>query len=146
MFDRDLHFLDATAVRAQRPAAGAHRPGAVGIEGAIEEVGEALGLSQGGSSTELHLRAVGSGGPIAAVLTAGERHERLTLNARATKAHCYALAGVEGTCVFGGRQGIAANSARQPGFVRADHRYRNALERMIGRLKQYRRTATGCEK
>lgn len=37
-------------------------------------MGEALGRSQGGFSTKLHLRAEGGGKPITAVLTAGERH------------------------------------------------------------------------
>jgi len=44
-------------------------------------VGEALGRSQGGFSTKLHLRAEGGGKPIAAVLTAGERHEQFALDA-----------------------------------------------------------------
>lgn len=47
----------------------------------VEGVGEALGRSQGGFSTKLHLRAEGGGKPIAAVLTAGERHEQFALDA-----------------------------------------------------------------
>ena len=47
----------------------------------MEGVGEALGRSQGGFSTKLHLRAEGGGKPIAAVLTGGERHEQLALPA-----------------------------------------------------------------
>lgn len=39
-----------------------------------------LGRSQGGFSAELHLRADG-GKPIAAVLTAGERHGQFALDA-----------------------------------------------------------------
>ena len=41
--------------------------------------GEALGRSQGGFSTKLHLRAEGNGRPITAVLTGGERHEQIAL-------------------------------------------------------------------
>jgi hypothetical protein len=41
--------------------------------------GEALGRSQGGFSTKLHLRAEGNGRPITAVLTGGERHEQTAL-------------------------------------------------------------------
>ena len=44
-------------------------------------MGEALGRSQGGFSTKLHLRAEGGGKPMAAVLTAGERHEQFALDA-----------------------------------------------------------------
>lgn len=44
-------------------------------------MGEALGRSQGGFSTKLHLRAEGAGKPMAAVLTAGERHEQFALDA-----------------------------------------------------------------
>ena len=40
---------------------------------------EALGRSQGGFSTKLHLRAEGGGKPIIAVLTGGERHEQIVL-------------------------------------------------------------------
>ena len=42
---------------------------------------EALGRSQGGVSTKLHLRAEGNGKPITAVLTGGERHEQVALEA-----------------------------------------------------------------
>src|SRR5215217_2217963 len=40
---------------------------------------EALGRSQGGFSTKLHLRAEGGGKPIVAVLTGGERNEQSAL-------------------------------------------------------------------
>src|SRR3954465_54956 len=42
---------------------------------------EALGRIQGGFSTKLHLRAEGHGRPITAVLTGGERHEPIALEA-----------------------------------------------------------------
>ncbi len=53
--DWDLHFVDATVVRAHQHAAGARRLGALGGEGTVEGMGEALGCSQGGFSTKLHL-------------------------------------------------------------------------------------------
>src|SRR4051812_15923947 len=40
---------------------------------------EALGRSQGGLSTKIHLHAEGHGRPITAVLTGGERHEQIAL-------------------------------------------------------------------
>src|SRR5205085_3404396 len=74
--DWDLHFVDATIVRAHQHAAGARRTGAVG---GGEAPDEALGRSQGGFSTKIHLRAEGHGRPITAVLTGGERHEQIAL-------------------------------------------------------------------
>jgi transposase len=74
--DWDLHFVDATVIRAHQHAAGARRDGAAETE---TQAREALGRSQGGFSTKLHLRAEGSGRPITAVLTSGERHEQTAL-------------------------------------------------------------------
>jgi transposase len=73
--DWDLHFVDATIVRAHQHAAGARRAGAVGGAGRDE----ALGRSQGGFSTKVHLGAEGGGKPITLVLTGGERHESRVL-------------------------------------------------------------------
>ncbi len=75
--DWDLHFVDATVIRAHQHAAGVRRDGA----GGDGENVEALGRSQGGFSTKLHLRAEGGGKPIVAVLTEGERHEQIALQA-----------------------------------------------------------------
>jgi hypothetical protein len=68
--------VDATVIRAHQHAAGARRDGVVGSEA---QAREALGRSQGGCSTKLHLRAEGNGRPITAVLTGGERHEQIAL-------------------------------------------------------------------
>ena len=65
--DWDLHFVDATVIRAHQHAAGARRTRTVGDGASVE----ALGRSQGGFSTKLHLRAEGGGKPIVAVLTGG---------------------------------------------------------------------------
>src|SRR3569833_2358377 len=51
------------------------------LSGGEAHAREALGRSQGGFSTKLHLRAEGNGRPITAVLTGGERHEQLALEA-----------------------------------------------------------------
>ena len=72
----DLHFVDATIVRAHQHAGGARRDGATPEEA---QVREALGRSQGGFSTKLHLRAEGNGRPITVVLTGGERNEQMPL-------------------------------------------------------------------
>ena len=68
--DWDLHFVDATIIRAHQHAAGARRDGATTEDA---QAREALGRSQGGVSTKVHLRAEGGGKPITAVLTGGER-------------------------------------------------------------------------
>ena len=76
--DWDLHFVDATIVRAHKYAGGARRDGAPPEEAAVRE---GLGRSQGGFSTKLHLRAEGNGRAITVVLTGGERNEQITLEA-----------------------------------------------------------------
>src|SRR6516165_3504908 len=48
---------------------------------ASEYPDEALGRSQGGFSTKIHLRAEGSGKPIALLITAGQRHEQVMFEA-----------------------------------------------------------------
>src|SRR5438128_8418320 len=110
---------------------------------------EALGRSQGGFSTKIHLRAEGHGRPITAVLTGGERHEQI------------ALADVldRGAIPRSGRGRprlrqrrirpvipSKSNQRRQPHFDRAAYRLRKRVERLINRLKQFRRIATCYEK
>src|SRR5918998_328749 len=66
--DWNIHFVDATIVRAHQHAAGARRDGGTSEEA---QAREALGRSQGGFTTKGHLRAEGNGRPITAVLTGG---------------------------------------------------------------------------
>lgn len=72
--DWSAHFVDGTVIRAHQHAAGARRVG--GKQGA-----QALGRSQGGFSTKLHLRAERAGKPITCLLTAGQRHEQSVFEA-----------------------------------------------------------------
>jgi hypothetical protein len=65
------HFLDGTVVRAHQHAAGA----------AAGPGHEALGRSRGGFSTKIHIRAEGGGKPLAFVVSGGERHESLYVDA-----------------------------------------------------------------
>jgi len=130
---------------------------------------EALGRSQGGFSTKLHLRAEGHGRPVTAVLTGGERHEQIALEAlldrgairrpgrgrprlrprRAAGDKGYSSPTARGRLR---RRHIRAvipsksNQRRQPNFDRAAYRRRNRVERLINRLKQFRRIATRYEK
>ena len=109
---------------------------------------EALGRSQGGFSTKLHLRAEGGGKPIIAVLTGGERHERL---------RPHRVAGDKGYSSPTARRRLRRrrispviptrrNERSQPTFDRDAYRERNKVERLINRLKQFRRVTTRYEK
>jgi transposase len=130
---------------------------------------EALGRSQGGFSSKLHLRAEGHGRPITAVLTSGERHEQVALEAlldqgairhpgrgrsrlrprRTAGDKSYSSPTARGRLR---RRHIRAvipsksNQRRQPNFDRTAYRRRNRVERLINRLKQFRRIATRYEK
>jgi transposase len=127
--------------------------------------GEALGRSQGGFSTKLHLRAEGNGQPITAVLTGGERHEQIALEAvldrgavpRQGRGRPRRVAGDKGYSSPTARRrlrrrGITpviptkSDQPRQPRFDREAYRRRNLVERLINRLKQFRRIATRYEK
>jgi hypothetical protein len=63
--DWAVHYVDGTIVRAHQHAAGSPK----GAEA------EALGRSQGGFSTKIHLRAAGDNQLMTLVLTPGQRHE-----------------------------------------------------------------------
>jgi len=130
---------------------------------------EALGRSQGGFSTKLHLRAEGRGKPLTTVLTGGERHEQTALE-RLLDQGAIRRPGrgrprlrplrVAGDKAYSSqtarrrirRRGITPviptknNERRNPRFDRAVYRQRNRIERLINRLKQQRRIATRYEK
>jgi transposase len=144
-------------------------PAGTAPSGGEAQAREALGRSQGGFSTKLHLRAEGHGRPVTAVLTGGERHEQVALEAlldrgairrpgrgrprlrprRAAGDKGYSSPTARGRLR---RRHIRAvipsksNQRRQPNFDRAAYRRRNRVERLINRLKQFRRIATRYEK
>ncbi len=124
-----------------------------------------MGRSQGGFSTKLHLRAEGNGRPITAVLTGGERHEQIALEALLDKGAVRRqgrgrprlrprrVAGDKAYSSPSARQKLRArritpviptrsNQRRQSGFDRQAYRERNRVERLINRLKHFRRIAT----
>jgi transposase len=164
--DWDLHLVDATIIRAHQHAAGARRDGSAG---GVAQAREALGRSQGGFSTKLHLRAEGNGRPITAVLTGGERHEQIALEALLDQGAIRRsgrgrprlrprrVAGDKGYSSPTARGRLRrrrirpvipskSNQRRQPHFDSAAYRRRNLVERLINRLKQFRRIATRYEK
>lgn len=161
--DWATHYMDGTVVRAHQHAAGA-------VGG---QAHEALGRSRGGFSTKIHLRAEGSGKPLAFVVSGGERHESRYVAALLAGGHVrragrgrprvrpHQLVGDKGYSYptvrrFLARRGIRAvipyRRDQQPGdrrhrpLDRGAYRERNRIERLVNRLKQSRRIATRYEK
>jgi transposase len=130
---------------------------------------EALGRSQGGFSTKIHLRAEGTGKPMAILITAGQRNEQ-TVFAPLMETGAVKRAGrgrprIRPKRVVGDKgyssthirhylrkRGIGVviprrrDERRRGPFDRAAYRQRNVAERLVNRLKQFRRIATRYEK
>ncbi len=130
---------------------------------------EALGRSQGGFSTKIHLRCDGNGLPITFLLTVGERHEAVVFEqlmeqgavkrsgAGRPRLRPKRVSGDKGYSSskirrYLRRRGIRitiprkANERHRGQFDKALYRQRNRVERCFNRLKQYRRIATRYEK
>jgi transposase len=144
-------------------------PAGTAPSGGEAQAREALGRSRGGFSTKLHLRAEGNGRPVTAVLTGGERHEQVALEALLDQGAIRRpgrgrprlrprrAAGDKGYSSPTARRHLRrrrirpvipskSDQRRQPDFDRAAYRRRNRVERLINRLKQFRRIATRYEK
>ena len=161
--DWETHYVDGTVVRAHQHAAGA--------VGGQEH--EALGRSRGGFSTKVHLRSEGGGKPLALGVSAGERHEcryvealldrgRVRRRARGhPRSRPHRLVGDRGysyptvrrllarrhiRTVIPRRRDQRPADGRYAPFDRHAYRERNRIERLVNRLKQYRRIATRYEK
>jgi hypothetical protein len=158
--DWDKHYIDSTIVRAHQHAAGA--------KGGDPEA-EALGRSQGGSGTKVHLRAEGSGKPVTFAVITGQRHEAVAFERLMEqgavkrsgqgqpKLRPVQVVGDKGYCSrkiwwYLRRRGIRmtipgkASEGRKGQFDSQVYRGRNRVERLINRLKQFRRVATRYEK
>lgn len=157
--DWSVHFLDSTIVRAHQHAAGARRG----------QEGEALGRSHGGFSTKIHVRADRHGKPLVLLVTAGQRHDQtmfapllergqIRQQGRGRPRHrpkrIVADKGYSSRWIrtwlrqHGIRHTIPhkRNACRGGPFDRAQYCERNQVERLINRLKQFRRVATRYEK
>jgi transposase len=161
--DWETHYVDGTVIRAHQHAAGA-------VGG---QAHEALGRSRGGFSTKVHLRAEGGGKPVAFVLSAGERHESLYVEALLARGHVQRagrgrprvrparLIGDRGYSYPSvrrllARRGVRAiiprrrdqrpDDGRHAPFDYRAYRERNRIERLVSQLKQHRRGATRYEK
>lgn len=130
---------------------------------------EALGRSQGGFSTKIHVKAEGGGKPMTFILTPGQQHE-LTVAEQLVQQGTVKRPGVgrprwRPKRVVGDkgyssgrfrrflrRHGISytiarkSNEQRGGAFDKALYRQRNRVERLFNRLKQFRRIATRYEK
>ncbi|WP_247895020.1 IS5 family transposase [Azospirillum brasilense] len=131
--------------------------------------GEALGRSRGGFSTKIHIRAEGLGKPVTFSLTGGEVHDskafatlmgsgwikrlgrgRPRLKPERLAADKAYSSGVIRSALR--RRGIQpviptkSNERPDPTFDRDAYRERNRVERLINKLKQFRRIATRYEK
>ncbi len=127
-----------------------------------------MGRSQGGFGTKIHVRAEGGGKPMVLLLTAGQRHEQVMFESLMERGAVKRRRGgrprlrpdrVAGDKGYSSRKirrylrrrGIGVVIARQKRerrtrFDQAAYRKRNVVERLIGRLKQFRRVATRYEK
>lgn len=153
------HMLDSTVIRAHAHAAGARR-----------SAGEqALGRSRGGFSAKLHLRADAHGLPVALHLTSGERHDLLAVEplfnqgilrtgrrgrprwkpAAVIADKAYSAAWLLDVLRCKGIVPIIPNRVDQPSnadFNRHAYRQRNLIERLVSKLKQFRRVAIRYDK
>ncbi|MFB9991929.1 IS5 family transposase [Deinococcus oregonensis] len=157
--DWSMHFVDGTVVRAHQCAAGAR--------GGQQD--EALGRSRGGFSTKIHLRAEGHGKPMAFLLSGGERHECKYLQplletgavVRAGRGRPRIrpdrLVGDKGYSDSTVRKylhsrgiGVTIPRRKDQGddicFDAAVYKERNKVERLVNRLKSFRRIATRYDK
>ena len=159
LLDWEIHSVDGTVIRAHQHAAGA---------AGSDAEREALGRSQGGFSTKVHVRAEGQGKPMTFVLTPGQRHEAVAferlMEQGAVKRPGRGRPRLRPRRVVGDkgyssrkirqylrRRGVRMTiphktNERRGRFDRAVYRMRNLVERLINRLKQFRRVATRYEK
>lgn len=149
-----------TIVRAHHRVAGA--------KGGEAET-QALERSVGGFSTKVHIKAEGFGKPINFVLTGGERHESIAFpkllqggkvkrQGRGRPKHrsrylvgdkAYSSALIRQQLHQVGTTPVIpkrSNEKKRGRFNQGLYRERNRVERLINRLKQYRRIATRYEK
>jgi transposase len=136
--------------------------------GGRQKGGEALlGYSKGGFGTKIHLLCEAGGVPIAARLSEGQRHESLYLEAlvqegeRETGILPIRLSGDKAYSAPRIRDWLTGRGIRPvipyrrdeldrmkepPELDRETYRGRNAIERLIGRLKEMRAVATRSDK
>lgn len=163
LIDRSVWCVDSSVIRAHRVAAGAPRKGRDSSQNASQN---ALGRSRGGYSTKIHVVTDGRGLPLAITATPGQngeapefpnlitstfvslhRKHKRPRHLAADKA--YSSAAIRSLLNQMGIRGVIPKRSDQRGshrFNRRLYRKRNIIERLIGRLKEYRRIATRYDK
>jgi transposase len=156
-FDPALALLDSTVVRAHQHAAGAQKK--------KSGVGQpALGRSRGGLSTKIHLVALDERTALALSLSAGQAHdappgEQLVAEVITPEAQIQAVCADRAYDTDALRAQLAAAPTPKQAVIppRANrrvpyaydkerYRQRNRVERLVGRLKQFRAVATRYDK
>lgn len=172
--DFSFSAFDGSVVRAHKAAAGARKT----VDGKTlspeeSQQKQALGISRGGLSTKIHILCEGQGGPIAVVVTPGQRHESMVveelLDQRPIggkpgrpRLRFTVNAGDKGYDFPKTRQQVRQRGGRPliphrkrpdgsyppqaAGFDKEQYRQRNVVERLIGHLKEYHRIAMRVEK
>ena len=158
--DRALWCVDGTIVRAHRTAAGGSRK--IGSDSDKN----ALGRSRGGYSTKLHVTCDSNGVPLAITVTPGQINEprefinlmnSLPLSMYRKSRRPKAMAGDKAYSAGYIRAWLKKRQIRDviptrkdeypdKRFSRKLYRRRNIVERLIGRLKEFRRIATRYDK
>ncbi|WP_406700924.1 IS5 family transposase [Singulisphaera sp. Ch08] len=148
--DPDLEWLilDSTVIRAHQHAAGAGKKG--GSD-------QALGRSRGGFGTKLHIAVDGLGNPVEFILTGGQEADINQGDALIEGQEFDTVIADKG---YDGDKFVAAIEARGAAAVippkknrifkreydKHLYKERNLAERLISRIKQYRRVATRYDK
>jgi transposase len=134
---------------------------------------QALGRSRGGFSTKIHVLCEGAGLPITVLLTSGQTHESTMLapllsaveSVERTESESWRFDVISGDKGYDGQAQRAAivehgstplipHRKRRDGspggdgasFDKVLYKRRNVVERLIGRIKEYRRVATRYDK
>lgn len=161
--DWNLFAIDGTVIRAHKAAAGAPRK----VVGEPDD--HALGRSQGGFGTKLHVLCDSQDWLLAVTLTPGQRHETQAFEPLMERVSVKSVRGPDnrrpkilvGDKGYSSQQirdwlrrrairGVIASRenerAREVEFDSATYRRRNIVERTIGWLKELRRVAKRYEK
>lgn len=172
--DFEFGAVDGSVVSAHKAAAGALRRlqgQPLTHEESLEK--QALGFSRGGFSTKIHVLCEGDSKPISITLTPGQAHESTQVDPLLDQV---AIGGLPGRprqrfdCLAGDKgydSRTIRSNLRQRGikpviahrklpngqyppqaanFDKQRYRQRNVVERLIGKLKEFRRIATRFEK
>jgi transposase len=172
--DFEFGAVDGSVVRAHKAAGGARRESEgqrLSYEESLDK--QAVEFSRGGFSTKIHVLCEGEGKPISLTLTPGQAHESQQVEALLDQVRIGGLPGRprQRFDSLGGDKGYDSRTIRSDlrkhgikpiiahrklpngeyppqaaDFDKERYRQRNVVERLIGKLKEFRRIATRFEK